>query len=82
MYTTRASSTPRLILNFWGRFLGEGQMDAFGAGTYTFVDTHLVQCDFGGRSHLLRFDEAMERFVSVRRGDLDVRRGERVSLEQ
>lgn len=49
------------------RFLGEGQMDAFGEGTYTFVDTHLVQC---------------ERFVSVRRGDLDVRRGERVSLEQ
>lgn len=64
------------------RFLGEGQMDAFGAGTYTFVDTHLVQCDFGGRSHLLHFDEDMERFVSVRRGDLDVRRGERVSLEQ
>ena len=28
-------------------FVGDGQMDAFRAGTYTFVDTHLVQRDFG-----------------------------------
>ena len=60
----------------WGTsivtFLEDGNMDAFGPGEYSFINEHLVKCNFGGRRHLLKVSEDYSRFVSVRKGDLEV----------
>jgi len=47
-------------------------MDAFGIGKYKFVDKYLVKCDFGGREHLLEFNNDYSRFTSVRKDDFEV----------
>lgn len=63
----------------WGssqiEFLEKDKMNAFGPGKYKFIDKYLVQCDFGRREHLLRFDENYSTFFSVRRNDFEVRSG-------
>jgi hypothetical protein len=53
-------------------FLENGKMNAFGAGKYSFIDKYLVKCDFGGREHLLKFNENYSRFISVRKDDFEV----------
>ena len=60
----------------WGNsnieFLENGNMNAFGVGKYSFIDKYLVKCDFGGREHLLEFNEDYSRFISVRKDDFEV----------
>ena len=53
-------------------FLENGKMNAFGAGNYSFIDKYLVKCDFGGREHLLKFNQDYSTFISVRKGDFEV----------
>ena len=53
-------------------FLENGKMKAFGLGEYCFIDKYLVKCDFGGREHLLKFNENYSRFISVRKDDFVV----------
>lgn len=66
----------------WGKstieFLENGKMQAFGPGEYCFIDKYLVQCDFGGRKHLLKFNENYSKFISVRKNDFEVRLGDRL----
>ena len=66
----------------WGKstieFLENGKMQAFGPGEYCFIDKYLVQCDFGGREHLLKFNENYSKFISVRKNDFEVRLGDRL----
>ena len=50
-------------------FLENGQIDAFGKGTYIQVDTYKFQADFGHRSHLLVFNSDYTEFTSIRNGD-------------
>ena len=60
----------------WGNsnieFLENGKMNAFGVGEYRFIDKYLIKCDFGGREHLLKFNENYSRFFSVRKDDFEV----------
>lgn len=53
----------------WGNstieFLKDGNMNAFGTGKYKFIDKYLVKCHFGGREHLLKFNENYSGFISV-----------------
>tara|TARA_B100000686_G_C16792560_1_gene979821 strand:- start:2028 stop:3641 length:1614 start_codon:yes stop_codon:yes gene_type:complete len=53
-------------------FLANGKMKAFGSGKYRFINKYLIKCDFGGREHLLKFDEDYSRFISVRKDDFEV----------
>ena len=43
-----------------------------GSGKYHFIDKHLVKCDFGGRKHLLKFNNDYSTFISVREDDFDI----------
>ena len=56
-------------------FLENGKMKAFGEGKYSFIDKYLVKCDFGGREHLLKFNEDYSTFISVRKDDFQVVKG-------
>ena len=67
------------ILNktyIWGNsnieFLENGEMIAFGTGKYSFIKKYLAKCDFGGREHLLKFNDDYSRFISVRKDDFEV----------
>lgn len=53
-------------------FLENGKMNAFGPGEYRFINKFLVNCHFGGRKHLLKFNENYSSFISVRNGDFKV----------
>ena len=44
-------------------------------GKYKFVDKYLVKCYFGGREHLLEFNNDYSRFTSVRKDDFEVIEG-------
>lgn len=50
-------------------FLENGQMNAFGKGTYTQQDTYIFQANFGGRIHTLVFNNDYTEFTSTRKGD-------------
>ena len=60
----------------WGNsnieFLENGKMNAFGQGKYDFIDKYLIKCDFGGREHLLKFNDDYSRFISTRKDDFEV----------
>ena len=60
----------------WGNsnieFLENGNMNAFGKGKYRFINKYLVKCDFGGREHLLKFNQDYSRFISVRKNDFEI----------
>tara|TARA_B100001113_G_scaffold90384_1_gene72333 strand:+ start:1456 stop:3072 length:1617 start_codon:yes stop_codon:yes gene_type:complete len=60
----------------WGNsiieFLENGKMNAFGTGKYRFIDKYLIKCDFGGREHLLKFNDDYSRFISIRKDDFEV----------
>jgi hypothetical protein len=47
-------------------------MNTFGAGKYRFIDKYLIKCDFGGREHLLKFNDDYSRFISDRKDDFEV----------
>ena len=51
------------------QFLDDGKMNAFGSGIYKKINTHKVQADFGGRVHILTFNNDYTSFVSIREGD-------------
>ena len=53
-------------------FLENGKMNAFGHGEYKFVDKYLVKCEFGYKSHLLKFTEDFAEFISIRRNDFEI----------
>ena len=48
------------------------EMNAFGLGKYNFIDKYLVECHFGGREHLLKFNQDYSTFISVRKDDSEV----------
>ena len=56
-------------------FLKDGNMKAFGRGKYDFINKYLVKCDFGGREHLLKFNQDYSTFISVRKNDFEVIQG-------
>ncbi len=56
-------------------FLKDNQMNAFGLGKYYFIKSHKVKCNFGGRAHLLEFNQDYSSFTSVREGDSCVVKG-------
>ena len=58
--------------SFTIEFLENGKMNAFGRGKYRFIDKYLVKCYFGGREHLLKFNDDYSRFISVRKDDFEV----------
>jgi hypothetical protein len=57
----------------WGNnsitFLKNGEMDAFGKGTYTQQNAHTYQANFGGRIHSLIFNNDYTEFTSTRQHD-------------
>lgn len=53
------------------QFLENNKMKVFGQGKYHFIDKYLVKCDFGGREHLLKFNQNYSSFISIRRGDFE-----------
>jgi len=53
-------------------FLENNKMKAFGQGKYNFIDKYVVKCDFGGREHLLKFDQNFFSFISIRKGDFEI----------
>mgnify|MGYP001053912493 CR=1 FL=1 len=63
----------------WGTstiiFLKDGKMNAFGSGKYHFIGNYLIKCVFGGREHLLKFDENYQEYISLRKDDFEVIKG-------
>jgi predicted O-methyltransferase YrrM len=57
------------------KFLENGQMNAFGYGNYLYVDNYIVKAYFGNNEHLLRFNENYTKFVSIRKSDNYVVKG-------
>ena len=53
-------------------FLENGKMKAFGHGRYSFINKYLLRCYFGGRKHLLKFNQDYSKFISVRKDDFEV----------
>ena len=56
-------------------FLGNSRMIAFGEGSYSYINKQLVRCYFGGRQHLLKFNDDFSSFTSVRTDDFSVVNG-------
>ena len=56
-------------------FLENGKMNAFGMGKYEFIDKYLVKCYFGGREHLLKFNNDYSQFTSLRKDDFEIING-------
>lgn len=52
------------------------EMDAFGVGRYDYINDYLIKADFGGREHIIRFNDDYTKFISVRRGDFEVTYGD------
>lgn len=50
-------------------FLENGKMDAFGTGIYEGLDSHTIYAFFGGRLHIMTFNEDHTQFVSMRTDD-------------
>ena len=56
-------------------FLENGLLDAFGKGIYKQIDTYIVQANFGGRIHLLLFNNDYTEFTSIRKDDGEIIKG-------
>lgn len=56
-------------------FLNNYQMIAFGGGNYKFINKHLVECNFGNKKHLLKFNSDYSKFTSIRKNDFEVING-------
>ncbi len=56
-------------------FKSNGIMDAFGFGNYNFVDKHVVICNFGGKEHILKFNDKFSAFSAIRSDDFLVING-------
>jgi hypothetical protein len=76
---TNKDVIPEIIINkkyLWQnsniKFLESGKMNAFGVGKYRFINKYLIKCDFGGREHLLKFNDDYSRFISIRKDDFEV----------
>ena len=59
-------------------FLKDGKMNAFGKGSYTQIESHVVQANFGSRQHTIVFNDDYSRFKSTRSGDNQVVEGVRL----
>ena len=53
--------------NFEIYFLNNYQMNAFGPGTYKYLNKYLVECSFGNKKHLLKFNSDYSKFTSIRK---------------
>lgn len=64
----------------WGnsyiKFLDNFKMDAFGDGSYQYIDNQNIIAQFGGRTHNITFNTDFTTFISTRFGDLDTVIGE------
>ena len=60
-------------------FLENGEMDAFGKGTYTQQDTYIFKAYFGGRYHLIVFNNDYTEFTSTREDDNEIVKGKLLS---
>jgi lipopolysaccharide biosynthesis glycosyltransferase len=56
-------------------FLENGNMNAFGKGTYIQESTYIFQANFGGRKHTLVFNNEYTEFTSTRHGDNEIVKG-------
>ena len=63
----------------WGQhsvtFLENGKMDAFGVGYYYSLSEKCFYANFESREHTLVFNENYTEFLSIRKGDYDIVRG-------
>jgi len=57
------------------KFLEDFTMDAFGPGSYSFVDKQNILAVFGGREHNISFNDTFTEFSSTRIGDSEVVNG-------
>lgn len=66
----------------WGNnpidYLENGLMNAWGRGKYFFIKNNLIQADFGGQCHLIRFYDDYKKYISVRKKDFEIIQGERI----
>jgi len=61
--------------NSYIKFLDNYKMNAFGTGTYEFVDKQKIIACFGGRIHDITFNEDYTEFSSTRRDDSQIING-------
>ena len=62
------------------KFLENNTLDSFGKGKYKFLDKYLVRATFGGREHLLKFNEKYDKFISMRNKDFCIVYGSIVNI--
>ena len=64
---------------YWGNglieFKSNRRMLAFGDGRYEFIGNNIVKCIFGGRIHILKFDNNFNNYLSIRMDDLAIVKG-------
>ena len=58
--------------NNYVTFLKNGKMNAFGNGSYSFLDKDMVNANFGGREHEITFNEDFTELISVRKYDNEI----------
>ena len=63
-------------------FLENGQMDAFGIGSFKEQDTYLFEANFGGRIHSILFNNDYSEFISTRCDDSYVVKGKLIKNER
>jgi predicted O-methyltransferase YrrM len=54
------------------KFLENGNMDAFGPGSYEFISSSVIKANFGSRIHTITFNKDFTEFISIRIGDNEV----------
>lgn len=59
-------------------YLENGKMNAWGKGIYFYIKDNLIQANFGGKSHLVRFYNDYKKYTSVRKKDFEIIQGERI----
>ena len=61
--------------NSYIKFLDNFKMDAFGEGSYEFIDKQNIIANFGGRKHYINFNNEYTAYISTRHNDLQIING-------
>jgi len=57
------------------QFLENGKMNAFGDGTYEYINKNLIKAFFGEKEHIISFNEDYTEYTSVRTYDNEIVKG-------
>ena len=57
-------------------------MNAFGYGEYYFIKKYLIKANFGNQEHLIKFNYNFTKYISIRKCDFNVVKGNIVTFQK